>query len=29
MRTRFTPAHDRQGRSIRTESPPIRVRFTR
>jgi len=29
MRTRFAPAHDRHGRPIRAQSPPIRVRFTR
>jgi protein TonB len=29
MRTRFTPAGDRRGESIRATSPPIRVRFTR
>jgi protein TonB len=29
MRTRFTPAHDPQGKPIRAQSPPIRVRFTR
>jgi protein TonB len=29
MRTRFTPARDREGRAIRAKSPPIRVRFTR
>lgn len=28
-RTRFSPARDSQGRSIRATSPPIRVRFTR
>ena len=27
--TKFTPAHDRQGRPIFSKSPPIRVRFTR
>jgi protein TonB len=29
LRTRFTPAADPTGRPIETESPPIRVRFTR
>ncbi len=29
LRTRFTPAADPAGRPIETESPPIRVRFTR
>jgi periplasmic protein TonB len=29
MRTKFTPARDREGRPIRAQSPPIRVRFTR
>jgi len=29
LRTRFTPARDRDGRSIRAVSPPIVVRFTR
>jgi protein TonB len=29
MRTRFTPAHDRDGEPMRARSPPIRVRFTR
>lgn len=29
LRTRFIPAKDREGRTIRSESPPIRVRFTR
>jgi protein TonB len=29
MRTRFTAAHDRQGRAIRSQSPPIRVWFKR
>lgn len=29
LRTRFTPARDRQGRTIKSQSPPIRVRFTR
>jgi protein TonB len=29
MKTRFTPAHDRQGAPVRSVSPPIRVRFTR
>lgn len=29
MRTRFAPARDRDGRAIRAQSPPIRVRFTR
>lgn len=29
LRTRFTPARDRQGRPIKAQSPPIRVRFTR
>ncbi len=29
MRTRFSPAHDRLGRPIGAQSPPIRVRFTR
>lgn len=29
MQTRFAPARDRQGRAIRSQSPPIRVRFTR
>ena len=29
QRTQFRPARDRQGRPIRAESPPIRMRFTR
>ncbi|HET6149190.1 MAG TPA: energy transducer TonB [Polyangia bacterium] len=29
MRTRFTPALDRQGEPVRARSPPIKVRFTR
>jgi len=29
LRTRFTPARDRDGRTIRAVSPPIVVRFTR
>jgi protein TonB len=29
LRTRFTPAQDRNGAPIRARSPPIRVRFTR
>jgi protein TonB len=29
LRTRFEPAADRDGRPIRSTSPPIRVRFTR
>ncbi len=29
MRTKFSPAHDRQGRPIKAQSPPLRVRFTR
>jgi periplasmic protein TonB len=29
MRTRFTPARDPKGNSMRASSPPIRVRFTR
>ncbi|HVW27860.1 MAG TPA: TonB family protein [Polyangiaceae bacterium] len=29
MRTRFSPARDREGRPIRSASPPVRVRFTR
>jgi protein TonB len=29
LRTRFTPARDRDGRPIRAESPPVLVRFTR
>ena len=29
MRTRFTPAQDREGEPVRARSPPIRVRFTR
>jgi protein TonB len=29
MRTRFTPARDRDGQPMRATSPPIRVRFTR
>jgi protein TonB len=29
LRTRFTPARDRQGRPIKAQSPPLRVRFTR
>ena len=29
LRTRFTPARDRDGKPARTQSPPIRVRFTR
>jgi protein TonB len=28
-RTHFAPARDRQGQTLRAESPPIRVRFTR
>jgi protein TonB len=29
MRTKFSPARDRQGRPIKAQSPPLRVRFTR
>lgn len=29
LRTRFVPAKDRQGRPVRAQSSPIRVRFTR
>jgi protein TonB len=29
LRTRFSPSRDRDGRPIRSQSPPIRVRFTR
>ena len=29
MQTRFAPSRDREGRTIRARSPPIRVRFTR
>jgi periplasmic protein TonB len=29
MRTRFAPAHDREGAPVRSRSPPINVRFTR
>lgn len=29
LRTRFLPAFDRQGVAVRSNSPPIRVRFTR
>jgi protein TonB len=29
LRTRFTPARDREGRPVRAQSPPIRVTFSR